>query len=108
MRDSVDEHVVRWSTELHWLDPIKDRRVHVRLTPAGHKAFEQHASAEERTELAILSVLTAKERRTLADLLRKLVVAIEAGPTSGSSITSPAVGKRFAPDTQLDAGSVGR
>ena len=148
MRDSVDEHVARWSTELHWMDPIKEaifarigiiarhashtrresltsgglklwqfkvlltlrrlgppysaspsqladmlgltrgalsvrlapiekagliirttdtadrRRVHARLTPAGHTAFEQHASAEEHSELAILSVLTAKEHRT--------------------------------------------
>lgn len=53
------------------------RRVHVRLTAAGHRAFEQHASAEEQGEGALLRSLTGKERQTLADLLRKLVLAIE-------------------------------
>ena len=53
------------------------RRVHVKLTPAGHRAFEQHASAEEQGEGALLRSLTRKERQTLADLLRKLVLTIE-------------------------------
>ncbi|MEU6142949.1 MarR family transcriptional regulator [Streptomyces sp. NPDC047081] len=54
------------------------RRVRVRLTEAGSAAFEQHAATEEAGEVALLSALTAAEQRTLADLLRKLVVAAEA------------------------------
>jgi DNA-binding MarR family transcriptional regulator len=58
-------------------DATDRRRVHVRLTRAGHDAFEQHASSEERGEGALLSVLSADEKQTLADLLRKLVIAVE-------------------------------
>lgn len=59
------------------------RRVEVRLTEAGFAAFEQHAVSEEAGENALLAVLTAAEKRTLADLLRKLVVAAESGaPTT--------------------------
>jgi len=64
------------------------RRVLVRLTDAGHAAFEQQAESEEADETALLSVLTEEERRTLADLLRKLVVAVEsdqAGPRRSRS-----------------------
>ncbi|PWI14694.1 MarR family transcriptional regulator [Streptomyces sp. Act143] len=56
------------------------RRVRVRLTEAGHAAFERHAAVEEADEVALLAVLTPAEQRTLADLLRKLVVAAEQGP----------------------------
>jgi DNA-binding MarR family transcriptional regulator len=51
------------------------RRVEVRLTDAGYRAYEQHAMAESRGEGDLLAPLTPAERRTLADLLRKLVVA---------------------------------
>ncbi|MFJ6198930.1 MarR family winged helix-turn-helix transcriptional regulator [Micromonospora sp. NPDC092111] len=71
-------------------DAIDRRRVEVRLTPAGYDAFEQQASTEERGETALLSVLTEEERRTLADLLRKLVVAVESGPArAGPAEGSP-------------------
>ncbi|WP_405952479.1 MarR family transcriptional regulator [Streptomyces prunicolor] len=53
------------------------RRVRVRLTDAGYAVFEQHAAAEEAGEIALLAALTPAERRTLADLLRKLVLAAE-------------------------------
>ncbi|MGW5431388.1 MarR family winged helix-turn-helix transcriptional regulator [Streptomyces sp. NPDC004059] len=56
------------------------RRVRVRLTEAGHAAFEAHAAAEDAGEDALLSALTETERRALADLLRKLVVAVEGEP----------------------------
>ena len=49
-------------------------------TPAGHDAFEQHANSEEHGEAALLSVLSAGEKQMLADLLRKLVIAVETGP----------------------------
>jgi DNA-binding MarR family transcriptional regulator len=53
------------------------RRVRVRLTPAGSTAFEQHLSTEDRGETALLAPLSTDERETLADLLRKLVAALE-------------------------------
>jgi DNA-binding MarR family transcriptional regulator len=55
------------------------RRVRVRLTDAGHAAFAAHAAAEDEGEGALLAALTEEERRTLADLLRKLVLAAEGG-----------------------------
>ncbi|MCX4594190.1 MarR family transcriptional regulator [Streptomyces sp. NBC_01549] len=66
------------------------RRVEVRLTDAGYAAFEQQAVSEDRGENALLSVLTPAEKRTLADLLRKLVVAADAAAgASGPSRPSP-------------------
>ena len=53
------------------------RRVHVTLTPAGHRAFEAHAGGEEDLEQQLLASLTSRERQTLSDLLRKIVVTIE-------------------------------
>jgi DNA-binding MarR family transcriptional regulator len=53
------------------------RRVRVRLTEAGSAAFEQQVSREERGEAALLAPLTAADRQTLADLLRKVVAEIE-------------------------------
>ncbi|GGN63405.1 hypothetical protein GCM10011579_031720 [Streptomyces albiflavescens] len=55
------------------------RRVRVRLTDAGFDAFEQHAVSEDEGENALLAVLSPAERRMLAELLRKLVVAAESG-----------------------------
>jgi DNA-binding MarR family transcriptional regulator len=49
------------------------RRVEVRLTEAGHEAFERHARAENRDETDLLAPLTPQERRTLDRLLRKLL-----------------------------------
>ncbi|MFF3576534.1 MarR family winged helix-turn-helix transcriptional regulator [Streptomyces mirabilis] len=66
------------------------RRVEVRITDAGYAAFEQHAVSEDRGENALLAVLTPAEKRTLADLLRKLVVAAEtAASASDPSRPSP-------------------
>jgi len=53
------------------------RRVHVRLTAAGRRAFDRHARLEGRDEAALLSALSAPDQRRLADLLRELVLAIE-------------------------------
>ncbi|MFI5889640.1 MarR family winged helix-turn-helix transcriptional regulator [Actinoplanes sp. NPDC051513] len=49
------------------------RRVEVRLTDAGHAAFEEHAKAENRDETDLLAPLTPEERQTLDHLLRKLL-----------------------------------
>jgi DNA-binding MarR family transcriptional regulator len=49
------------------------RRVEVRLTDAGHDAVERHLKAENRDETDLLAPLTVEERRTLDELLRKLL-----------------------------------
>ncbi|MDR6320784.1 MarR family winged helix-turn-helix transcriptional regulator [Actinoplanes couchii] len=58
-------------------DPTDRRRVRVTLTESGHRAFEQHIGAEYRAETALLAALDPDERRTLADLLRRLVLAAQ-------------------------------
>lgn len=73
-------------------DPVDRRRVHVRLTPAGAEAFERHVSAEERGEAGLLAPLRRQERQALADLLRKLVIAVESGPGSAAPRT-PGAGR---------------
>jgi DNA-binding MarR family transcriptional regulator len=55
-------------------DKADRRRVHVQLTPAGHAAFEQHMSSEGHNEGTLLATLTADEKQTLADLLRKVAL----------------------------------
>jgi DNA-binding MarR family transcriptional regulator len=54
------------------------RRVHVTLTPAGHRAFEAHVRAESAAEHELLAALGPEEKQQLADLLRKVVLAAEA------------------------------
>ncbi|WP_433364021.1 MarR family winged helix-turn-helix transcriptional regulator [Actinoplanes sp. CA-142083] len=54
-------------------DTSDRRRVEVRLTDAGHAAFERHAKAENRDESDLLAPLTHQERETLDRLLRKLL-----------------------------------
>ncbi|GAA1575156.1 MarR family transcriptional regulator [Dactylosporangium maewongense] len=58
-------------------DTADRRRVHVRLTEAGSAAFEQQAGREDHGESILLEALTADERQTLAELLRRLVLAAE-------------------------------
>lgn len=53
------------------------RRVTVRLTEAGNRALESTIGQEEAGETRLFSVLTDREKDTLARLLRKLVVAME-------------------------------
>lgn len=54
------------------------RRVHVRLTAVGRRAFDRQARHEGRDEAALLSALSRTDEQHLADLLRELVLAIEA------------------------------
>lgn len=58
-------------------DRADRRRVHVQLTAAGHAAFEEYGRAGGRGEGSLLTALTADEKQVLADLLRKLVLALE-------------------------------
>jgi DNA-binding MarR family transcriptional regulator len=53
------------------------RRVGVTLTPAGRTALEAALDAEGAVEERMLGVLTDREKRTLSNLLRKVVVGIE-------------------------------
>jgi len=53
------------------------RRVHVRLTAAGRRAFDRHARLEGRDEAALLGVLSPADQRRLAELLRELTLAVE-------------------------------
>lgn len=65
------------------------RWVWVRLTEAGYAAFEQHVASEEAGVIALLSALTGEGRQRPADLLRKLVGAVESG-TDAAAPAPPA------------------
>ena len=64
-------------------DAADRRRVQVGLTDAGRRALDAAFGAEGEAEQRMLSVLTDREKRVLADLLRKVVVGIEAGGGDG-------------------------
>lgn len=59
------------------LDAGDRRRVRVRLTDAGQSALDAQLDAEGNTEDRLLATLDQQEMRTLADLLRKLMLTIE-------------------------------
>jgi DNA-binding MarR family transcriptional regulator len=59
-------------------DAADRRRVQVTLTPAGHDALDATLGAEGQAEERMLAGLTDDEKRTLADLLRKIVLRVEA------------------------------
>lgn len=59
-------------------DPHDRRKVHVRLTAAGKRAFDRHGQHEGADEAALLEHLSVADQRRLADLLRTLALAIEA------------------------------
>ena len=59
------------------VDKDDRRRVHVRLTAAGRRAFDRHARSEGRAEAALLSALSPADQRRLADLLREVVLVVE-------------------------------
>ncbi|MQS17682.1 winged helix-turn-helix transcriptional regulator [Streptomyces kaniharaensis] len=55
------------------------RKVDVELTEAGRAAWREALDVVGREEHRLLGVLTPRERHTLADLLRKVLLAQEAG-----------------------------
>ena len=59
-------------------DALDRRQVHVTLTKAGSAAFDRHGQHEGEHEAALLDVLSRADQRRLADLLRTLVLGIEA------------------------------
>lgn len=58
-------------------DDTDRRRVHVRLTEAGSAVFERQAGREDHGESALLEALSPEERRTLSEMLHRLVLAAE-------------------------------
>ncbi|MGH8775434.1 MAG: MarR family winged helix-turn-helix transcriptional regulator [Jiangellaceae bacterium] len=58
-------------------DPADGRGVLVRLTPRGKATIDGGLEAHVANEERLLRALTAAERRTLDDLLRKLLVDLE-------------------------------
>jgi DNA-binding MarR family transcriptional regulator len=59
-------------------DPYDGRGVRVRLTERGQSVIEAAHAAYLTRERALLSMLTADERDTLAALLRKMLIPLEA------------------------------
>jgi len=58
-------------------DPKDRRSVLVALTPAGRKVVDEALTAHVENEHRLLASLTQEERRTLARLLRKLLLGFE-------------------------------
>src|ERR1700728_1605741 len=58
--------------------PSDARGLLVELTEDGHRLVEQIAPQHLANERALLNILTTAEQRTLADLLAKLLTALEA------------------------------
>jgi DNA-binding MarR family transcriptional regulator len=58
-------------------DPNDRRGVHVELTEAGKKAYEESTAAQAAKEGLIASALNAKEKDELNNLLRRLMLAAE-------------------------------
>ncbi|WP_426501909.1 MarR family winged helix-turn-helix transcriptional regulator [Dactylosporangium sp. McL0621] len=61
-------------------DAADRRRVHVRLTAAGHDTLVRHLGGESHGERVLLAGLDEQDRRTLAELLRRMVLAAEDQP----------------------------
>ena len=68
-------------------DPSDARGLLVELTERGHRLVEQIAPRHLANERALLEALTTPEQRTLADLLAKLLTALEASEGAGRSRT---------------------
>jgi DNA-binding MarR family transcriptional regulator len=58
-------------------DPDDRRGVHVELTEAGHKAYQESLATQAAKEALIASALNAREKKQLNDLLRRLMIAAE-------------------------------
>lgn len=63
------------------------RRVTVRPTRAGHDAVERVAGLMEAREAGVLVALDTDEREQLASLLRKVLLALEEDPQTGTGRT---------------------
>ena len=59
-------------------DPADRRRLLVELAPAGHTAWEQMMSSQDRVEKELMTALTADQQDRLADLLRPLMRHVDA------------------------------
>lgn len=66
-------------------DPEDRRGTRVRLTARGRTAIDRAIEAHIANEDALLAGLTPAQRRALDDLLRRLLVGLEAGDAEGGS-----------------------
>ena len=64
-------------------DPQDRRSVVVELTPEGRAAWDRAAGVQARREAFFASALSQSEQRKLNDLLRKLLLALEAAVETG-------------------------
>jgi DNA-binding MarR family transcriptional regulator len=64
-------------TRVH--DPADRRRLLVALTDSGHALWQAAIGERDHAEQALLSVLGRQDRETLAELLRRVTNALEAG-----------------------------
>lgn len=77
----------------------EDRRARVlRLTPAGQALHDAHRPSVMAAQAQMLSTLTPAERRTLIDLLARVVEANEAYVRPGAGRRRPAKPSPAAPD----------
>jgi DNA-binding MarR family transcriptional regulator len=70
-------------------DPNDRRSVVVALTPEGRDVLDKAVESQAEEERQLLSALTPAERHRLNALLRKLVLAIEAGGGGHEAATGP-------------------
>lgn len=77
-------------------DPHDGRSVLVMLTPKGRRLVDEAVAAHAENERRLLKTLTPSESKTLAGLLRKLLIEFEDGtpmPTAIDSLPHPATGR---------------
>lgn len=93
------ERLVKAGTVIREPDPDDRRGSLIRLTEAGLRLFDVIAPEHLANEDRLLSALTEEQRRTLAGLLRHLLVSLEIPPCSGAAqlglrLESPIVARR--------------
>jgi DNA-binding MarR family transcriptional regulator len=71
-------------------DPEDRRGVKVQLTQKGVEAWDRTVEIQARREAFFASVLTKEEQRQLNELLRRLLLALDARLTATSSSEAPA------------------
>jgi len=69
-------------------DPVDRRSTLVQLTPKGLRVIEEAVAAHAANEQSLLAPLSPTERRTMAELLRKLLAEFEDPAQLGAPIDS--------------------
>jgi DNA-binding MarR family transcriptional regulator len=87
-------------------DPSDGRSILVALTPKGRKLLDDALTAHNQNEHGLLSSLSSKEKRILADLLRRLLLQFEdhhPGRDAGNDQAGGKAGGRGQPVSQSAA-----